>query len=147
MIKSVIKDKIRDLFIVREDDGSYNLFGIYNISPTDKGDYVVNVYDENAAYNFYTLKHAVTWCVFDKNKKYKEVKRVHELDNLLVSLDAEIANHKRLLTKTEAENKYIYLAKLNEERLKRRKLQDEINQFAALSKYMQTKKFTENKEL
>jgi hypothetical protein len=58
--------------------------------------------------------------------------------------NAAIINHERLLLKGGTENKYIYQAKLYEEKLKKRKLLDEINQFATLSKYMQTRKFQEN---
>lgn len=143
MNKKELVNKIKDLFIVREVDGTYNLFGKYTIIP-DHQSFVVIVQGESESHTFYNLRYAVTWCVFDKNKKYKEVKRVLELDNELVSLDAAIINHERLLLKGGTENKYIYQAKLYEEKLKKRKLLDEINQFATLSKYMQTRKFQEN---
>lgn len=143
MNKKDLVSKIKDLFIVRESDGTYHLFGKYLITPVNES-YKITVQDENINYTFYSLKHAVTWCVFDKNRKYKELKRVLELDSDIISLEAAIVNHERLLLKSEGENKYIYQAKLYEEKLKKRKLLEEINQFAALSKYMQTRKFQEN---
>ncbi len=146
MNRKDLVNKIKDLFIVREDDGTYNLFGYYNIVPIN-GSFKVTLLKEEEYFMFYSLKHAVTWCVFDKNKKYKELKRVHELDNELVSLDAAIVNHERLLLKSNTENKDIYKAKLFEEKRKKRRLMEEISQFTALSKYIQTKKFQENQAI
>lgn len=146
MNRKDFKEKIQDLFIVRENDGSYVLFGKYSIVPTNNNEYIVNIFGEKETYTFFTLRHAVTWCVFEKNRKYKEIKRVHELDNELVSIEASIENHERLVLKSKDENKYIYQAKLYEEKLKKRKMLQEINEFATLSKYMQNKKFAENQD-
>jgi hypothetical protein len=143
MNKIDIKNKISDLFISRDNDGTYNLFGNYVIS-TINGQYHLAKNDDSNILIFYSLKHAVTWCVFDKANKYKEVKRVHELDNDIVSADALIANYNRLMTSCKNSNKYIYKAKLSEQKLKKRKMLEEINDFTGLSKYMQSKKFAEN---
>lgn len=143
MNKVDIKNKISDLFISRDSDGTYNLFGNYVIS-TINGQYHLRKDHATDPLIFNSLKHAVTWCVFDKANKYKEVKRVHELDNALVSADALIANYNRLMVNCTSSNKYIYKAKLIEQKIKKRKMLDEINDFTGLSKYMQTKKFAEN---
>jgi hypothetical protein len=143
MNKSDIKNKINELFISRDNEGTYNLFGNYVIS-TVNGQYHLIKEAGTEPLIFYTLKHAVTWCVFDKANKYKEVKRVHELDNDLVSADALIANYNRLMSTCTNSNKYIYKAKLIEQKLKKRKMLQEISDFTGLSKYMQTKKFVEN---
>ena len=143
MNKSDIKNKISELFISRDNEGTYNLFGNYVISTVD-GQYHLTKEAGTEPLIFYTLKHAVTWCVFDKANKYKEVKRVHELDNDLVSADALIANYNRLMSTCTNSNKYIYKAKLIEQKLKKRKMLQEISDFTGLSKYMQTKKFVEN---
>jgi hypothetical protein len=144
MNKIDIKNKIHDLFISRENDGTYNLFGKYIISSVNGQYHLVKNDDTTEPLIFNSLKHAVTWCVFDKANKYKEVKRVYELDNDLVSADALIANYNRLMVNCNNSNKYIYKAKLIEQKLKKRKMLDEINDFTGLSKYMQSKKFAEN---
>lgn len=144
MNKIDIKNKINDLFISRETDGTYNLFGNYTISSVNGQYHLVKTDNNQEPLIFNSLKHAVTWCVFDKANKYKEVKRVYELDNDLVSADALIANYSRLMTSCKNSNKYIYEAKLIEQKLKKRKMLEEINDFAGLSKYMQSKKFAEN---
>lgn len=143
MNKVDIKNKISDLFISRDNNGTYNLFGKYVIF-TVNGQYHLLKNDVTDPLIFNSLKHAVTWCVFDKANKYKELKRVYELDNDLVSADALIANYTRLMINCNNSNKYIYKAKLVEQKIKKRKMLEEINDFTGLSKYMQSKKFAEN---
>jgi hypothetical protein len=145
MNKKDLVNKIQDLFIVREYDGTYNLFGRYIVKPTLEGYYVVTFAEDNISLEFSTLRHAVTWCVFQKNNKYKEIKRIYELDGLLGSLDVSIEQHKRRINKSKSsEDKYIYLAKLEEDKRKKRLALAEINGYAELSKYWQNKKFQEN---
>lgn len=142
--KTDIKSKIKELFIVREEDGSYNLFGRYIIENRN-GEFILQEKGENTHYVFYFLKHAVTWCVLNNNKNYKDVKRVLELDNELVSLDAAIENHTRLIRKNPKNP--IYGTKLQEEKLKKRKILNEINNYTVLSKYIQSKKYKDNQDL
>lgn len=141
-----LKNKIRDLLIFRDNDGSYHLFGTYTIVPNN-GYYSVILNEEpQNIHIFSSLKHAVTWCVFDKNNKYKEVKRILELDSTLSSLDVSIAQHKKLVKNNNKniQDRYIYLAKLNEEKLKKQAALSEINNYITLSKHWQSKKFAEN---
>lgn len=140
MNKKDLKNKINDLLIVKNDDGSYFLFGKYNILPR-QGFY--EVLKEENRYDFATLQHAVTWCVFDKNQKYKEIKRIHELDNLISSLQVAIQQHERLVKK-KGENAPIFLAKLYEEKLRKREFLEEMKNFVAISRHWQSKKFNEN---
>lgn len=145
MNKKDLVTKIQDLFIVREYDGTYNLFGRYIVTPTKDGYYVITILEENINLEFSTLRHAVTWCVFQKNNKYKEIKRIYELDGLIGSLNVNIEQHRRLMNKSKSsEDKYIYLAKLEEDKRKKRLALEEINGYAELSKYWQNKKFQEN---
>jgi hypothetical protein len=139
-----LANKIKDLLIVREDDGSYNLFGKYKVREENNG-FTITVDNELITYSFSSLKTAVTWCVFDKNKKYKEVKRLVELDLALGSLDVTIAQHRRLLNKSsDSIDKQIFMAKLIEEKRKKQEYYREIQNYITTSKYMQNKKFAEN---
>lgn len=139
-----LKKKISDLFIVRENDGSYNLFGKYSIK-LEEGLYKVNLYGENNSYLFSSLKHAVTWCVFEKNNKQKEQNRIVELDELLGSLDAIILQHTNILKKVKVqEDKQIILAKLYEEKIKKKQALEEIEKYTTISRYLQGKKYKEN---
>lgn len=142
-----LKKKIHDLLIIKNDDGSYYLFGKYLIIPNN-GLYQLTIQDEDIAesYLFSSLKNAVTWCVFANSRKYKEVKRIEELDCLVSSLDVAIAQHKKLVSNKakNAEDRSIYMAKLYEEKLRKQQALSEINEFVTLSKFLQTKKFAEN---
>lgn len=145
MNKKDLVTKIQDLFIVREYDGTYNLFGRYVVTPTNDGCYVVTLAEDDINLEFSTLRHAVTWCVFQKNNKYKEIKRIYELDGLIGSLNVSIEQQRRLMNKSNSsEDKYIHLAKLEEDKRKKRLALEEINGYAELSKYWQNKKFQEN---
>lgn len=147
MNKRDIVSKIKDLFIVRENDGSYNLFGRYVICPTKIGTYRVIVQEENIELDFSILRYAVTWCVFQKNNKMKEINRIYELDGILSGIDVHIEQHKKLLQKTkDSDDRYIYLAKLQEDKRKKRFIMKELNSYAEQSKYWQTKKFMEHKD-
>jgi hypothetical protein len=144
MNKRDIVTKIKDLLIVREDDGSYNLFGKYKVIRCKNG-YSVTIYDEPVGYPFSSLKHAVTWCIFEKFQKHKEIRRIVEIDDALGSIDVAIAQHKKLIDKNNDKDcKSIYYAKLIEEKRKKRALTQEIELYIATSKHWQTKKFAEN---
>lgn len=139
-----LKNKIKDLLVIRNDDGTYHLFGKYQIERMGVNNYVV--FTQEQQLEFSSLKHAVTWCVFDKNNKYKEVKRIHELDGLLGSIEVNILQHSRLAEKYNDESKDIFLAKLYEDRIKKKQLTHEISEFINLSKHWQSKKFAENSD-
>lgn len=143
MDKVTLKNKINDLFITRENDGSYNLFGKYFIKKESNA-FRVFIEEDSNPYEFSSLRHAVTWCVFEKNNKLKETKRIHELDELISSLDVLIAQHTKLVEKTKNDDKYIYCAKLVENKYRKRQAVLEIEEYANLSRYWQTKKFIEN---
>lgn len=145
MNKKDLVNKIQDLFIVREYDGTYNLFGRYIVTPTVDGYFIVTMSEDNLQLEFSTLRHAVTWCVFQKNNKRKEIQRIYELDGLIGSLNVSIEQQKRILNKSKSsDDKYIHLAKLQEDKRKKRMALEEINGYAELSKYWQNKKFQEN---
>jgi hypothetical protein len=83
--------------------------------------------------------------VFDKNLKASYLTKLEELDILVSSLDVVIAQHKKLLEKhMNSPDKYIYLAKLGEERYKKRRAMEEIKSYIISSKRLQNKKYDEN---
>jgi hypothetical protein len=147
MNKKELSSKINDLLIVRETDGSYFLFGKYKIVVDNLGNHnLLDLYDDSLIHNFLNLKNAVTYCVFDKNKKNSMLARIIELDALLGGLEVVIAQHEKLIKKsTDSGIKSIYLTKLYEEKLKKREMTKEINSYIQTSKYWQTKKYDENK--
>jgi hypothetical protein len=147
MNQKELDNKISDLLIIRENDGSYFLFGKYKIVVDNLGNHkLLNMKYNELIHNFSNLKNAVTYCVFDKNKKNKWLSRIIELDSLLSGIEVMIAQHEKLAKKsTDLDRKSIYLAKLYEEKLKKREMMKEINGYIQTSKYWQTKKYDENK--
>ena len=139
------RQKVKDLLIVRENDGSYNLFGKYFIHQSD-GNYTVTLHNEPDEFTFSTLKYAVTWCIFEKQQKNKDIKRIADLDTQLASSNVSILQYKRLIEKNKTDDvKYIYMAKLSEEKIKKSRALKELNDYALTSKYWQSKKYDENK--
>ena len=144
MNKAYIQKKIKELFIVQEDDGSYNLFGTYVVKPQPNGGFKVSKHDEDSV-EFSTLKYAVTWCVFEKNNKYKERERLCTLDQIINNLEVSMYQHKKLAKKVKGSDRDIYLAKFLEDKIKKKKAIEEMEQYTSFSRYIQTKKFAEYK--
>lgn len=145
-IKKDLAEKLKDVLIMRNDDGTYNLFTKYTITNIN-GNYKVHVdnYEDSKTCEFSSLKNAVTWCVFDKNNKFKDVRRIAELDEQLSSISYNIMQHTRLCSTAKSdEDKSIYMAKLIEEKRKKRRLSDEMQDYISISKHWQSKKYEEN---
>lgn len=146
MNKAYIQKKIKELFIVQENDGSYNLFGTYMVIPQPNGAFKVSVMDKNdQSIEFSSLKYAVSWCVFEKNNRPKERERIHILDQIINSLEVTMFQYKKLAQKVKTSDRDIYLAKFLEDKLKRKKAVQEIEQYTSMSRYIQNKKFAESK--
>lgn len=147
MNKNYMQKKIKELFIVQENDGSYNLFGTYIINPQPNGTFTVSVINDKyqEPVEFSLLKYAVSWCVFEKNNKHKETKRLYELDKLINGLDVDMLQHKKLAEKTSSSRKYIYLAKFLEDKLKKKQAIEELQRYTELSRHIQDKKYAETK--
>jgi len=143
MDKHLLHKKIKDLFIVKEDDGSYVLFGKYLVIPKDDLFEIV-IEGETGNIAFSSLKNAVTWCVFEKNNKYKEIKRLLELDQMIGSLSVHISQYERLAKKNTGLERDIYIARLIEEKARRKQALEEIQDYVQISRFLQTKKFREN---
>lgn len=149
MNKYDIKKKIKELFIVQEDDGSYNLFGSYIVKSTEQGTFLVHVTDgqyHRDVIELSSLKYAVSWCVFEKNHKHRERDKILELDETISNLNVNILIHKKLAQKRALPDKFIYLAKLYEEKLKKKQAMEEIEKYTSFSRYLQSKKYEESKD-
>lgn len=149
MNKQDLAKKIKDLLIIKQDDNSYHLFGQYVITKDNNQIYKISHIHDPEISNLYfaELKHAVTWCVFHKNKKLKELTKIEELDERLSGLQVSIEQLKRLSTKGNKEDRPIYLAKLSERKFKRQQAQKAMNDYIDTSKHWQTKLFKEYQTL
>jgi hypothetical protein len=134
-------DNLADLSVFRDIDGSYHLFDKYVIRRIND-EYVVTVNSFDTTKTFYTLKHAVAWCTFDKRNRILDSNRIYDLDKKVAGLESIIQGHQKLIKTTKnMDDKLIYLAKLGEEKMKKRQLNDELGRYIATSKSWQTSRF------
>jgi len=133
--------KLSELSIIQGPDGSYFLFSKYSIKKNN-GYYVVELDRIAGTKSFNVLKNAVAWCTYDKRNSIYESKRIYDLDNKLSSIDAAILVHQRLAKKAKKlEEKLIYLAKLGEEKMEKKQILEELDNYVASSKIWQNKQF------
>jgi hypothetical protein len=131
-----------DQLIFYDQHGNYSLFGRYLIEKTREGTYKVTVKNTATEKVFYKLKHAVSWCIFDKRNMIMTSNRIFLLDQSLSSLEAGIQLHQKLFKRTKInDSKLIYLAKLKEEKLKKIVIDTEMKEYILQSDAWQKAKF------
>ena len=134
--------KIQDISIFRELDGSYTLFNLYDIAKTTGDEYQVSVKKTHTVHTFYSLKNAVTWCSYDKQNKIVQAKRIIELDQKLCGVDMDVLLHKKLFRTTKnADAKLVYVAKLNEDKIKKAQITRELYRFIDNARSWQQNRF------
>lgn len=142
-ISTDIIGNLQDVVIYQDNDGSYQLFNLYRISKGSDKEFIVTMNHTYTQKVFYTLKNAVTWCTYDKRNKFYESNRIEELDNKLGGLEVDISIHYKLFKTVKDDNdKLIYLAKLNEDRGKKRRFTTELSRYVEESKNWQQKRFS-----
>jgi hypothetical protein len=133
--------RLSELSIVQGPDGSYFLFNKYSIKKNN-GYYIVEIDRIASTISFNLLKNAVAWCTYDKRNNIYETNRIYNLDNKLSSIDAAILVHQKLAKKAKnLEEKLIYLAKLGEEKMEKKQILEELDNYVASSKIWQDKQF------
>jgi hypothetical protein len=147
LMKSDALGELEDIIIFQNNDGSYELFNGYVITRSIDNAYVVTMLTTHTTHTFYTLKNAVTWCIFDKRNMIYESNRIIILDNLQGGLEVDIALHSKMFKNTRnSDNKLIFLAKLNEDKMKKKQINDELFVYINNSKKWQTHRFNRKPE-
>ena len=135
--------KLQDVVIFQNTDGTYQLFNKYHIRKRGDNDIIVSLNNGDDINSFFNLKNAVCWCVFDKLGKYVSAKRIIDLDRHLTSIEVHISIHSKMFKKSKkTEDKLIYLAKLNEDKHKKRYMSEELSNYIRDSYAWQQKRFT-----
>jgi len=134
-------EKLKDISMFRNPDGVYEIFNSYLIDKQPQGA-IVKLHNGDMVNSFYNLKNAMCWCIFDKRGKYSDANRIIELDLKLSSIEVTMSIHQKLFKKTkDADTKLIYLAKLNEDKYKKRQMADELNKYLIQSDNWQKKSY------
>ena len=143
-----INAELKDVLISCDRFGKYSLFGKYTISPTSDDYYKVTISGSESSYEFASLKHALTWCVFSNSSKQREANKIQLLDMKLCGIDVDLAVHRRKLKlASDAFTKDIYIIKVQEDTIKRKLIVAEINSYINNSRQIQVKKFTSKNKM
>lgn len=127
--------------LVIETEAGYELFGEYVIALVDNK-YVITKNRTDLYKEFYNLKNAIVWATFDFRNSISNANRVDELDMLIEGLNCSINLHQEYYnTSKDVDRKLIYFTKLQESRLKRKALQNEVGRFVNETKRWQEQQF------
>lgn len=141
-------DRLQDIAIFQNPNGTYEVFNSYLIDKKPEGA-IVKLYNGDTINSFYNLKNAMCWCIFDKRGRYSSADRIVELDLKLSAIEVNMTMHQKLFKKSkDADTRLIYLAKLNEDKYKKRQMTDELNAYLAESNSWQQRSYklkTDNK--
>jgi hypothetical protein len=142
LIKSDFIGELEDVIIFQNTDGSYELFNTYHISKNVRNEYLVTMTTTFTTHQFNTLKHAVAWCTFEKRNLLYQANRILILDSLLAGLEVDITLHTKIFKNAKnSDDKLIFLAKLSEDKLKKRRFTDELYTYINDSKKWQINRF------
>jgi hypothetical protein len=142
LMKTDFVGQLEDVIIFQNPDNSYELFNTYHIDKNENNEYIVKMHTTFTSHNFNTLKHAVAWCTFDKRNLLYQSDRIRTLDNLLAGLEVDISIHTKLFKNSKnADDRLIFLSKLSEDKLKKRRITDELYTYINDSKRWQINRF------
>lgn len=135
-------DNLQDIVIYQDDTGAYQLFNKYIIKKAPEQGFTVTTSVSDTAHSFCSLKNATAWCIFDKRDKFYETRRILELDSKLGSVDVDIQIHQKMFRKAKSQDdQLIWVAKLNEDRIKKTLMTDELESYTTASKNWQIRRF------
>ena len=138
------KDKLLKLesqIVYQDTDGTYKLFGEYSIKEKKQG-YVLSKTYTHTVITFTELRNAVTWATLDKLNKVIESNKVLELDVQLSGASENMKVHDLLCKSTkDLDKRTVYLNKLTEDRVKKRRILSELDGYVAKAKAWQYKQF------
>lgn len=142
MGNSDLVTSLQDIIIYTNADGTYCLFDQYTITKISPSEYKVSAVNSALDITFNSLKNATAWCIFDKRGKFYETRRISELDSRLGGLEIDIQVHQRLLRKAStSDDQLIYIAKITEDKLKKKLMSEELAGYTNESKAWQTKRY------
>lgn len=128
--------------LIIKDGDQYIVFKDYIIKENN------NVYDLYKKHEYVdtvsTTAVALSWCLYDKYKKWNQAREILKSDRRIAKYMFEIENRKKLLEKTkDAETKVLHKIRMYEdiERLKEEKLN--IKKCVNLTKYIKIKGFND----
>lgn len=129
--------------IIYEDNGSYVLLNSYIISKTDKG-FVLRKNGIHLEQTFCNARNAIVYATLDKRDRIMDAKNVIHLDRILEDSNNSIELHTKLANRAkDLDVKTIYLAKLQEARLKKDYINGKLDDYIREVKKWQNERFAQ----
>ena len=127
--------------IVTQEDNNYWLFNQYII--TNHQDHCeLQKITSDKSYIFSNVKYAVTWATLDKTNKIPECERVLFLDQCLFGINVNLKIQERIFKKSKnTDTMLLFNTKYTEEKLKKKRVIAELDQFITQAKSYQRNKF------
>lgn len=139
----VLKEEFKDLVsntILRDEDGSYSVFGKYRIEHIQPGYRVYCAATEVGTFN--TTKSALSWCIADKHQAYNTARDILELDTKLGAMTRDIAARTAIAERSNQwEFSDIVGTKLESKIIKKKKVENELTKCVNWAKYIQQRGF------
>lgn len=136
------RKNIESISIFEISKNRYSVFGKYYIVKKSKSNIEVKQLNGELIHSFFSMRNAICWCIYDLRGKYMSANRVITLDRNISNEEAQIAVHSGLFNRAKnTDDKLIFLAKLNEEKLKRSQMHSELEDYIAESNFWQQQKF------
>ena len=133
---------LQSVSIFETGPNQYVLFGKYSVKKHTKNQIEVQHLYGDSIHTFFNIRNAICWCINDMRGKFSAATRIISLDRGISNEEVQIDVHRNLFRKAKTtDDKLIFLAKLNEEKLKRRDMYQELESYIRESDYWQQNKF------
>lgn len=136
--KFVTPDLVKNL--IYSVDNKWILFEKYSIEKQQEVYKVLRYRDEKQC-SFGKLRNAAAWIILDKYNKFFEANRVLELDLKLSSILVDKFIHNKMLKKGDFENFLLYSTKIQDDVLRHKKFQNELDKYITMAQNCQQKGF------
>lgn len=141
LVSTGLASGLEELLLATDNNGKYYLFGKYVIL-NYKNIFKVYCLKTGCRLEFSSLKNATAYCVLENAGKYKDARRIEQLDLRLSSINIDIAVHKNIIkSKSSDFTTMISLTKLQQDTYKRKRIITELSSYIDNSKRIQENNF------
>jgi hypothetical protein len=135
---------LQDIIVYQDPDGKYQLFETYSIEKVDDV-FIVSGIRLAKNLTFSVLKNAVTWCTYDKRNRIQESNEILNLDHKLNRINSDISIRQLMAKKAKnPDDKLIYIAKIGEDKIKRKQMTERLDGYIRESRNWQIKRLSKS---
>jgi hypothetical protein len=142
-IKRALQEELKNTLsnsIWKNDDGVYEVFGNYKVSPHDTGFMVTTNRKEIGIFS--STKTALSWCIADKYSHYELARELMYIDLELINLNNDISVRMSLVQQSEdSEYRDLVSTKMEPKIQRRIHLQHRLVRCVNIAKYWQQRGF------